>query len=696
MNQTSLQRVAPLREAGYDGVPQRGAGVQAAMEARSGGSGEAPGNRDMNPQEPTRVQYTFGQYVFDPHSGELNDGQKTVQLRPQVAKLLELLLRKANVTVSREEIKNHLWGSHIVVEFEEGISACVRQLRIALNDGAAGTRYIQTISRRGYKFVFPVAMSEDGKALERRDQAALAAAPSPPQLPVSAVDAAPAAPASGGGLRPRHYAMLLLPLLAAVAVIAWLSFSHSRNSSYVPGAEGAPATTVAVLPFTNLSENPADAILGASLANEIIDLLGPIAPDRLGVIASTSTAHYQKGGETIKEIGQDLGAGYVLEGSINQQAQGYHISARLIRAADQSYVWGDEYDLDAHYSGGAYRQLVIRIATQVAGLLAPNAALKPLEFTNNRDAALAFQSGRYYLDQGDNDKAYADCQKASGLDPAFAAAYACAARALLRSSDMTQQKLDDARRLVAQAAGLDAASAESRLLMGQLAMFYDWDLKAAGNAFKESLRLNPGDTWAWQSYAEYLAAMDQNGGMQNAMDTARALDPVATGATDDLALVSYLTAQYPKAESGARTNAGLAPQDLLAQHLLTLSLLGEGKYADAMQQAETEMRVLKASPAEVAKVKAGKGSLVSYFNWYVSQPKSTPTGRYAAVFLADAYMHLGEPDQAYAVLAQAVKQKDISTLVPFLSVWPSLKPLCTRPDFLTLTKQLGQVGCLPK
>jgi len=694
VNPTSLQRMAPLREAGYDGPQIHEPGLQVALEARSGGPSAASGNQGLSPQEPTRVQYTFGQYVFDPHSGELNDGQKTVQLRPQVAKLLELLLRKANTTVSREDIKNHLWGSHIVVEFEEGISACVRQLRIALNDGAAGTRYIQTISRRGYKFVFPVIASEDGKALERRAQAAL---PLPPTVPVSQVTAAPAAPAAAGGrLRPRHYAMMLLPLAAALGLIAWLSFSHSRSSSYVPGSEGTPATTVAVLPFTNLSESPDNAILGASLSNEIINLLGPIAPERLGVIASTSTAHYLKGDETIKEIGQELGAGYVLEGSIAQQAQGYHISARLIRAADQSYVWGDEYDLDAHYSGGAYRQLVIRIATQVAALLAPNATVRPLEFTNNRDAALAFQSGRYFIDQGDNDKAYADCQKAIGLDPAFAAAYACAGRALLRSTDVTAPKLEDARKLVAHAASLDSASAESHLLTGQLDMYYDWDLKSAGNAFKESLRLNPGDAWAWQSYAEYLAAMDQNGGIQSAMDTARALDPASTGATDDLALVSYLTAQYAKAESGARTNAGLAPQDLLAQHLLTLSLLGGGKYAEAVQQAEAEMRVLKASAADVAKVKAGKGSLVNYFNWYVSQPQSTPTGRYAAVFLADAYMHLGEPDQAYAVLAQTVQRKDISTLVPFLSVWPSLKPLCTRPDFLTLTKQLGQVGCLPK
>jgi DNA-binding winged helix-turn-helix (wHTH) protein/TolB-like protein len=691
MDPTPLKRMALASEAGYDGTREREPLLQAAREPRSPGPGAAGGS--MNPQEPIRVQYTFGQYVFDPHSGELNDGQKTAQLRPQVGKLLELLLRNANVTVSREEIKNHLWGSHIVVEFEEGISACVRQLRIALNDGAAGTRYIQTISRRGYKFVFPVSVSEDGKALERRAQAAATAAAhvtatASPTVPPAAVPPR---------LRPVFYAAILLALLAAVVVLAWLYFGRPRTSNYVPGVEGSPSTVVAVLPFDNLSPSPDNGVLGASISNEVINLLGPIAPDRLGVIASTSTAHYLKGGETIKQIGQELGANYVLEGSISQQAKAFHISARLIRVADQSYVWGDEYDLDSDYSGSIYRQLVIHIATQVAALLAPNATVKPMAFTNNRDAALAFQSGRYLLTQGQPDKAYTDCQKAIGLDPGFAAAYACAARALLRGPQMDAADLDKVRSLVAKAASLDGSSAESQLLKGQLNMYYDWDLDAAGSEFKESLRLNPGDAWAWQSYAGYLVAVGRKSGMQNALDTARALDPVSVGSSDDTTLLAYLNSQYLQAEVSALTNTGLDADDTLAMHLLTLSLLGNGKYAAAAEQALAEMQALKAPAEEVSKVKAaGRGALVDYFNWYVAQASHTPTDRYRAVFLADAYMHLGQPDQAYAVLAQAVQQKAISTLVPFLSVWPSLKPLCTRPDFLTLTKRLGQVGCLPQ
>lgn len=685
--------MAPPREAGYDGAPKPGPLPQVALAVRSAGSGGSAGSSGQDTvQEPSRVQYTFGQYVFDPHSGELNDGQKTAQLRPQVAKLLELLLRKANTTVSREEIKNHLWGSHIVVEFEEGISACVRQLRIALNDGAAGTRYIQTISRRGYKFVYPVSMSEDGQALERR-----AATPAvPPAMPVTVPATAALTAQAPAKFRPLQYAAMLLPLLALLAVVGYLLYKDRGASGYVPGVQGSPATTVAVLPFNDLSPDQGNAVLGASLSNEVINLLGPIAPDRLGVIASTSTAHYLKGGETIKQIGQELGANYVLEGSITRQAQGYHIAARLIRVVDQSYVWGDEYDLDANYSGGAYRQLVIRMATQVATLLAPNATVKPLAFTNSRDAALAFQNGRYALNQGQLDKAYAACQQAIGLDSGFAAAYACAARARLSAIQVDQAGLEDARKLVAQALKLDGGAAESRQLQGELDLAYNWDLPAAGKELKDSLRLNPGDPWTWQLYAEYLVAMAQNNGMLNAMETARALDPASVSATDDLALVSYITGQYARAESSARTNVGLNKHDLLAQHLLTLSLLGGGKYAEATQQALSEMQVLEAAPAELAKVKAnGHASLAAYFGWY-SEHRAAPADKYSAVLLADAYMHLGKPDQAYAVLSQAVTAKDISTLVPYLSVWPSLKPLCTRPDFLSLTKQLGQIGCLPQ
>ena len=633
--------------------------------------------------ETPRVRYAFGQYVFAPHSGELNDSTKTFQLRPQVAKLLDLLLRNAGETVSREDIKNHLWGSNIVVEFEEGISACVRQLRIALNDGADGTRYIQTISRRGYKFVFPVSLVGEGAAAH--EHAAPAHAPA-----AAAVPAVPAPPA-GPRRHVQQYAIALA--LTAVVLAALVGLLRYRNASLFGEGEG--RRVVAVLPFTNLSQSQDNTLLGASVANEVISLLGPIAPDRMGVIASTSSAHFQKGGSTIRDIGQELGADYVLEGSITQQGRSTHLSARLISTADQNYVWGDEYDLDPNYSGSAYRQLTIRIATQVAALLAPDAARKPSEFTGNRDAAVAFQLGRYQITQGETDKAYANCQKAAALDAKFAAAYACAARALLRTPGLSKAQLGNAQSLVGKALALDAGNSEAHLLKGELDLFYDWDLASAGDELKDSLRYNPGDAWAWQMQAMYQVAMGQTAAMQNAMDTARALDAASVNAGDNLALVSYLAGDYARAETSARTNASLNTQDSLAQHILTLSLSAEGKYAEALKQASAEMQAGQASAADIAAVQGGShGSLVSYFKWYAARLAAKPTGPYAAVFLADAYMHLGQPDQAYAALSSTVKQHGVSSLIPFMSVWPSLRPLCSRADFLGLTKQLGQPGCM--
>ena len=135
------------------------------------------------------------------------------------------------------------------------------------------------------------------------------------------------------------------------------------------------------------------------------------------------------------------------------------------------------------------------------------------------------------------------------------------------------------------------------------------DLDAAGMEFKQSLQFNPGDAWTWQMYAEYLLATGRNGPMQNAMETARALDAASVSVTNDPALIAYVASQYEAAESNARINASLNSQDLFAQHILTLSLLGAGKYSDAAKQAVLEMQALKATPADLASVQGSKPRL---------------------------------------------------------------------------------------
>lgn len=633
-------------------------------------------------------RYAFGSFVFDPASGELREHGKVTQLRPQVATLLELLLRNPDSIVSREEIRNTLWDEKVVVEFEEGISACVRQLRVALNDGVSGVRYIQTVARRGYKFVAPVRM------LSAEEAATELEAGTAPQEPVHAETEPRLVP------QPRvrrSKTMIAGVAIAGVIVIVAIStyFYIRTTSKPVDNVPSYRKAVVAVLPFDNLSGNAHNAVVGASIANDLIDLLGPIAPKRMAVIAYTSVMQLSASRQNARQIGQQLGADYIVEGSISQNRDTLQISARLIRTDNQRYIWGDEFDLDLHDSDRSYQEVAIRIASQIAKLLAPDATVKPAAYTHSGAAASAYETGRLLAEQGQRQKAYQSCAKASALDPDFAVAYVCQANLLLTDPNVSAGKVEQARKLVRRALHLDDELSSAHSLQGLLDFSYDWNLSGAHDEFRSALRLNPADPFAWQGYAAYLAAMGQKRRMQRALEIMQSLDPVSNNAAFDTALFYYVAGDYDQAVKRARISVSLNGTDETARHLLLLSLLGKGDYAEASRQAVVDMRLSGATAADIRAVQASKSvSLVNYFRWYTGRLSGGPSNRTSAVFLADAYMHLGQSDAALTVINDAVSQHQFSMLIPFVSVWPTLKPLCKEPRFIALTNELGQPGCM--
>lgn len=637
---------------------------------------------DANPNSPQK-KFAFGEYVFVPLSGELFDGHKMLLLRPQVAKLLDLLLTNANSIVSRDEIRNCLWSSKTVVEFEEGISACMRQLRVALNDGTTGTRYIQTISKRGYKFVFPVTVSD---SLPAGAQAISTA------LPGQALSRAPAAKRRNYRWTLSMMAMGLILMVIAVGTIAHFKygirfFTHTQTIRKHP--------VIAVLPFANLSVNPSDTLFGASLASGIIDLLGPVSPAGLSVIGDTSSMHFVNRRKTIKEIGEELGASYVLEGSITQGPRFIHVSARLIRVADQSYVWGSEYDLDIKDQSRGYQQIMVQIAAHIAELLAPDASVSPRDFTLSRAAALDLKLGRYLLARGHVDRAEYYCHMAMIRDPRFAAAYVCFAESLLAPKILSVRQLQAAKALAGKALQLNHNSSAAHRLLASLYLFYQWNPVAAESQIHQALRRDPGNVLAWETQAAYYVAMGHNRAMREALSVARSLDPVLTDISADPPLFLYIGHQYDEAEKYARLSLRLKSDDGVVRHVLILALLGEGKYAQATRQAALEMQYAHAPPGAIKQVQTdGERALVDYFRWYVMTLTTQPSDKFTAVFLADAYMHLGQPNAALGVIATAVHQRAPNILIPFISVWPSLHPLCGKTEFVTMVRQIGQPGCV--
>lgn len=637
-------------------------------------------------QTSTEYKYAFGSFVFNPASGELREDGKATQLRPQVAKLLELLLRNPDSIVSREEIRNTLWDEKVVVEFEEGISACIRQLRVALNDGVSGVRYVQTIARRGYKFVAPV---------QRVPASATDPVTAPPQ-PVADNEAFESHDKAEAGHRMRARPRLILLAAGCAVILATAgAYLYFRNVAATAANENSPSKAViAVLPFDNLSGNGHNTVVGASITNDLIDLLGPIAPKRMGVIAYTSVMQLSNSKQNILQIGRELNADYILEGSVTQTSDTVQISARLIRADSQSYVWGDEFDTDVHSDSDSYQEIAIRIAAQVAKLLAPDATVKPSAYTHSSAALHAYEVGRTLMEQGERNKAYQSCEQATALDPEFAVAYVCQARLLLTDKEVTSEQLLRARKLVSRALHLDDGLSTAHSLQGVLDFSYAWDLPSAHDEFRKALRQNPADTSAWQGYAAYLAATGQKRRMRHALDIMQSLDPVPDRTAFDSALLYYVAGDYDEAVKHARISVSVDGADETARHLLLLSLLGKGEYVEASRQAIVDMHLSGANDADVHSVESDRRvSLVSYFKWYASRLAAMQSGRTSAVFLADAYMHLGQNQQALAVITTAVEQHQLSILIPFMSVWPTLRPLCKEPRFIAMTNQLNQPGC---
>ena len=223
----------------------------------------------------------FGIFELDLGCGELRRQGLLVPLRPQPLKLLALLVSRPGRVVPRHDIQERLWGTATFVDFDQGVNHCVRQIRTALGDEAGRPRFVQTLPRRGYRFLGPVE-----------------ALPSP------------AGPASADALE-------------AIAV---------------------ERLVVAVLPFDDLSRDANGGCLGDGLTDEIITQLGRLQPERLAVVSRTSVRRYRQTCKTAFEVGRELGAPYIVEGSVRQAGGRVRACAQLVEARLQTQLWAETYE----------------------------------------------------------------------------------------------------------------------------------------------------------------------------------------------------------------------------------------------------------------------------------------------------------------------------------------------------------------
>jgi TolB-like protein/DNA-binding winged helix-turn-helix (wHTH) protein len=335
--------------------------------------------------------YHFGTFTLDARTGELSNDSRLISLRDQSRQLLLALLEQPGELITREELTRRLWPAGTFVDFDRGLNKVVNHLREALDDSAEQPQFIETLPRKGYRFIVPVTTS-------------------------GGVDeTAPAPSTSVGWWRPLPVMLIVGFVLAGIA--AWLVATKWSARRSAPPAISA----LAVIPLENRSRDPDQQYFADGLTDALITDLAKIGGVRL--TSRTSVMHYRETKKTIKEIGRELNVDAIVEGTVTHSGNRVRITAQLIQVSTDMHLWADAYERDVSEILDLQRALATDIARRI------DIFLKPLDRGRdvNPEAYGLYLRGRYafyqYTSRGWQD-AIERYNAAIAIDPAFAPAYA--------------------------------------------------------------------------------------------------------------------------------------------------------------------------------------------------------------------------------------------------------------------------------
>jgi TolB-like protein/DNA-binding winged helix-turn-helix (wHTH) protein len=631
-----------------------------------------------------------------------------VQVEPKVMEVLLCLARRAGRVVTKDELVREVWEGRFVSD--DVVWRSVRELRRALGDEARAPRFIETIPKRGYRLLAPVAQ------IAEPDGVAAASAPaSMEQASVREGTAASALPAVPPAARPRLPARRL-PRPAAAAALAVLA-ALALAAAWWLGARrpaGLQPVRIAVLPFANLSGDAGQAYFADGLTEELISRLGSLRPGRLAVIGRTSVMALAGHGGDAAEIGRRLGVSYLLEGGVRRDGGRARVTVRLVRAADGTAIWSQRQDVELRQTLQAESAIAERVARELAiELLPPHAAMaRPAPAAAAAADPVAHDlelRGRYLLARATSAAALAEAaaqfRAAADLDPAAATPRSGLADCYHLMAVVGRLPPADAYPR-AEAAALaaverDPESVEGRTVLGSIRFRYRWDYGGAEREFQRALAANPSYSPAHHDHAWLLVALGRmNEGIAEIREAQR-LEPLSLRATADLGWVLYRAGRPDEAIAAMRRLLDQAPGFTAARDCLERALARRGRTAEALAVAREALRREGASPAEIAALvaappgagAAGPGADAAARRrmaaWRLARLTSpAAAGAYVSPYAVAAFaVDAGDPEAAFAALERAVAGHD--PMVVMLAVDPELAPLRADPRFASLLRRLG-------
>ena len=602
----------------------------------------------------------FETFEVDFRAGELRKAGVRLKLPGQPFQVLAILLEYPGEMVTREELQKRLWPDTFV-DVDHNLNTAINKIREVLGDSAENPRFVETLPRRGYRFIGPLT-----------------------PLPAERESPTPSS-------HVRRYvtvgaAFLLLLALSGAAFLKWRLAKRAAD----PGT----ISSLAVLPLANLSADPSQQYLVDGMTEELTSEISQL--HSLRVISRTSTMQYRDTHKEAPQIAKELHADGLIEGSILRVNDHVRITATLIHGPSDTHLWSKRYERDLRDVIALQHEIARDIAREVRITLGPQ---EQAHLARAREvipeAHEAYLRGRFHLQNGSKASIYRALdyfQQAIQKDVEYAPAYAGVADAYtaMRSSYAAPSEvMPKAKAAALKAVALDETLPEPHVSLGGVLMFYDYDWPNAEREFQRALDLRPSYAEAHDYYAMFLVA---NRRFQAAVDEilrARQLDPVSGLIAADAAWVFYLKRDYDQFMEHAKAAVELAPNFWLGHLQLGLAYEKKGDFARALQELEEARRMDDNSA--ILEMLAGTYAAAGQpdeARRITKEMVERSQKRYVCAYeVATTYAGLKDRESAFLWLRKSLDQR--ADCSPWIAADPKLDPLRADPRFQDLLHRLG-------
>ena len=623
-------------------------------------------------EEPKRLStpIRFGIFEVDPKAGELRRQGLKVKLQEQPFQVLLMLLERPGEVVTREELQKKLWLADTFVDFDRGLNRAMNRVREALGEDADSPRFIETLPRRGYRFIAPVETAAADSRIRPSES-------------------------------PRLRAVLRWWLLASacfLTVILLLSLGLNMGGSrdrLLSGRSRPRIESLAVLPLENLSGDPAQEYFAEGMTDELITEVAKISS--LRVISRTSVMQYKGAHKPLRVMAQELGVDAVVEGTIIHSGQKVRITAQLILVRDDRHLWSEKYERDLSDVMTLQAEVAQAIAGQIQIKLAPqeHASVARARLVNPR-ADEAYLEGSYFRNKVTEeglDKAIQLFTNAIELDPGYAQGYAGLSITYcllgitgLRPSGEVYPK---ARAAAVKALELDETVAEAHNSLADVKKGYDWDWAGAEAEYKRALELNPSYSMAHAWYAEYLSKMGRHQEAIAEASQARQLDPIAPSSNTILGMILYRARRYDEAIEACQKALEFDPNHASALWFLAVAHEQKREFPEAIAELERAVQLTRGGTsyrALLANAYALAGERAKALG-ILDELKAVSKQRYVSPLdIAVIYTGLGDRDSAFQWLENSYQERVMRIQELPQPMFDSLR---SDPRFQDLVRRIG-------